>query len=54
MSLSSPPARRARPSTSAVSFRTARPSAWAVSFLMFSIVAAVAAFGLLGADFGLI
>ena len=31
-----------------------RPSAWAVSFLMFSIVAAVAAFGLLGADFGLI
>ena len=36
------------------SAQNARPSPWAVSLLMFSIVAAVAALGLLGADFGLI
>ena len=42
-----------------MSFRTqpepnARPSGWAVSLLMFSIVAAATALGLLGAEFGLI
>jgi hypothetical protein len=31
-----------------------RPSRWAVSLLMFSIAAAMAAMGLLGADMGLL
>jgi hypothetical protein len=34
--------------------QNARPSPWAVSFLMFSILAAATALGLLGVDFGLI
>ena len=36
------------------SSRNDRPSAWAVSLLMISILAAVAAFGLLGVDVGLL
>lgn len=34
--------------------QNAKPSAWAVSFLLFSILAAATALGLLGVDFGVI